>query len=122
MRFAVYGTLRKGYGNHSLLLGTNFIGAGLTSEPYRLTANGIPFVSKESPVSKVKVEVYETDNEDIISDVDSLEGHPRFYRREEIFVDLEDGSKVSAELYFCSGRESNTLIESGDYADYRTRR
>lgn len=122
MRFAVYGTLRKGYSNHVLLVDTRFIGTGVTSEPYRLTANGIPFVSKKDPVSKVKVEIYETDNEDIISDVDALEGHPRFYKREEISVDLEDGSNVTAELYFCEGRENGTLIESGDYADYRTRR
>jgi len=121
MKFAVYGTLRRGYSNNRVLKDASFIGEGLTQEEYRLTANGIPFVSRKNPVSRVKVEVFETEDPSIIDDVDSLEGHPRFYKREEIPVVMTDGEVVTAELYFCEGRELLNLIESGDYADYRTR-
>lgn len=122
MKFAVYGTLRKGYGNNRLLENTNYLGQGWSVDKFRLTANGIPYVSKKDPVSRVKVEIYETEDQNVIRNVDSLEGHPRFYKREEILVEMNTGQIEKAELYFCEGREHLTLIDTGDYGDYRSGR
>lgn len=121
MKIAVYGTLRKRYGNHRLIEGSKFIGAGLTDEKHTLFASGIPFVQKGGGTHQVRVEVYEVEESDVPR-VDSLEGHPEWYRREETPITLDDGTKLDAWLYFMPGVEKNssrlTLIESGDYADY----
>ena len=116
MRFAVYGTLRKGFGNHHYLEGATFVGKGVTKDKYTLRARGIPFVGK-TPRHNVTVEVYDVSDERMIRDIDALEGHPQWYKREEIPVILQDGSEVMAWLYFM---ESNAqLVEDGDYETYR---
>jgi len=125
VKLFVYGTLRKGYGNHRFLNDerVRFLGRGETAEKYAMYCVGIPFVTKEKQVSKIKGEVYEVP-EDVLSRIDSLEGHPYAYRRELTEVVLEDGQKLTAWIYFypyerLEGR-GLTLIESGDYADCRS--
>lgn len=114
---AVYGTLRKGYGNSVYLRDSKFIGAGWTKDKYKMTANGIPFVKKSEPVSKIRVEIYEVAPENL-PHIDSLEGHPNWYYREPISIDLDNGDNIEASIYF-NNQEGNYLIESGDYKTYR---
>lgn len=115
----VYGTLRSGYGNHSVMpSNSKFIGNGKTVEMFRLTASGIPFVSKSEALHRVTGEVYEVTESAMTGPLDRLEGHPGFYTRELTPIELEDGTTEDAWLYFCESK-GNTLIESGDYADYR---
>ena len=116
----VYGTLRKGFGNHSVMARHEhkFIGQGKTDDIFRLTASGIPYVSKNNPVSQVVGEMYEVSKEVLEGPMDRLEGHPVFYKREKTPITLDDGTKSEAWLYFCEGRENATLIESGDYKNY----
>lgn len=114
---AVYGTLRQQYGNHGLIKGYDQVGIGWTDNKYQLTASGIPFVHPEKPVSKIRVEVYRIPNS-YMNRVDGLEGHPRWYRRVPTPITLDNGEKIEAELYF-NTQEGSTLIESGDYEDYR---
>lgn len=126
INIAVYGTLRKGYGNHRVLGNSKFIGSGRTVDKYKLTANGIPFVNKNEPVSNVKVEVYSVTPEQLPT-VDALEGYdPKrheesWYKRTPINVKLENGETIEASIYF-SDRNAETLIETGDYEDYRQKR
>ena len=49
----VYGTLRKGHGNHKLIEGGRFMGSGLTVKKYAMYSRGIPFVSEDEPVSRI---------------------------------------------------------------------
>ena len=119
----VYGTLRKGYGNHRLLHGTKYIGIGFTKNKYKMTANGIPFVKKDEEISKIKVEVYSVNNEQL-QRLDRLEGYDpnnhdnSWYKRYPVEIILENNKEVIAGLYF-NEQEGNILIESGDYKDYR---
>lgn len=113
----VYGTLRKKYGNHRLISHCEQIGTGWTKKKYQLTASGIPFVHPNKPVHQVRVEAYKVPMEDMPS-VDGLEGHPEWYKREEIDVILDDGQEIKGEIYFNTD-EGSTLIESGDFEDYR---
>ena len=82
---AVYGTLKKGYGNHRLLESSTFIGSG-------------------------DVEVYDC-NAFEMYDLDLLEGHPRFYKRELTEVKV-NGESVSAWVYFVP---DNQNYNSGEY-------
>lgn len=120
---AVYGTLRSGYSNHGLISrgNTDTVGSGETVNLHTLTASGIPFVKKDGGKHKVKVEVYQVNDKETMDRLDSLEGHPRWYRREQTPVELEDGSVVDAWLYF-NEDEGSVVVESGDYSDYARRR
>lgn len=111
----VYGTLRKGFGNHFLLKNSKFIGEAITKEKYSLYASGIPYVVKV-PKTHIKGEVYKVDSETLKS-LDQLEGHPNFYKREEIDV-LVNNSPIKAWIYFYPYPKGE-FIPSGDYKDYR---
>lgn len=125
INIAVYGTLRQGFGNHRVLGNSKLISSGWTKEKYKLTASGIPFVKKDEPVSNVKVEVYSVTPEQLPT-VDALEGYNpndhegSWYKRTPIQVKLDNGEEIEASIYF-GDREGNTLIATGDYADYRKR-
>lgn len=122
----VYGTLRKGFGNHPLMglsAGeSRFIGSGRTVEKYVLQQQGIPFVSKKKmdvegfTGSNVLIEVYEVNNADRLRRIDSLEGHPRFYYRSPVKVDLGEEGIVEVEVYLCD-RGGGPENLSGDYAE-----
>lgn len=98
---AVYGTLRKGYGNHSYLGGAKFIGSGKTFDKYRMTSSGIPFLlqgKNAKGANNVRVEVYSV-SEYQLKSIDRLEGHPTWYKREKIGVRLDNGIIIGAETY-----------------------
>jgi gamma-glutamylcyclotransferase (GGCT)/AIG2-like uncharacterized protein YtfP len=118
---ASYGTLRKNYSNSFLInRGDNWLGTGKTVEKYQLKASGIPYVNK-TPDTQITIDLWEIEPE-ILPRVDRLEGydpdnHDRsWYKRELIPVEVQ-GKKYDAWLYFNEG--GSTIIESGDYSDYR---
>ena len=116
---AVYGTLREGFGNHRRLLShVTKVGKGRTKDKYIMVQSGIPYVSKSEQKDNIVVEVYEVDNDVTLPRLDSLEGHPRWYRREPIPVVLDNGEEVTAELYFNEVETSRyNYVEDGDYVN-----
>lgn len=98
---AVYGSLKKGFGNHRLIEGSMFIDSGFTKPEYTMySLGGFPglHIGKDS----VLVEVYLVDNKTVLPLLDSLEGHPTWYKRTLETVNLFDGVQVDAWLYtFC---------------------
>ncbi|MHC1728796.1 MAG: gamma-glutamylcyclotransferase [Syntrophobacteraceae bacterium] len=109
----VYGTLRKGQGNHHLLDSSEFLGTTKSKKHYALYASGIPFLSQTGAVSQVTGEVYSVDHA-TLRRLDQLEGHPDWYRREQAEVVLEGGTEFIAWIYFCDTPRGD-LIESGDF-------
>jgi gamma-glutamylaminecyclotransferase len=115
---SVYGTLRKGFGNHHFLADQKFVGTGLTDEKYTMRASGIPFVSKSregDPKTQILIETYRVSERAFLS-IDGLEGHPVFYKREVIPVTVE-GVQLFTWLYFCEDG-TGEIIESGDFSDH----
>jgi len=99
-RVAVYGTLKKGYGNHRLLADSEFIGKAKTEYTYPLLVNGLPYLYDEMGVGEqVRLEVYDVDDK-TFADLDSLEGHPTFYERRKTWVQMDDWSKTECWVYF----------------------
>ena len=84
-RLGVYGTLRKGEGNHDFLRGCEYVGEKRL-EGYSLHDAGyFPYAVREDG-SEITIEIY--DVEDVIIDhCDMLEGHPNHYRRTLVSVD-----------------------------------
>ena len=109
----VYGTLKKGFSNHHLLYWAEFAGAAKTLEKYSLYESGIPFVFKSESVSHIYGELYKVD-ELTLKIIDRLEGHPEWYRREEIEVITEKEVNVTAWLYFYPEKRGK-LVKSGRY-------
>lgn len=111
----VYGTLKRGHGNHRYLAGSKFLGAGKTRNKYAMYVSGIPFVIVTEPVSQISGELYEVDDQTLCK-LDQLEGHPNWYQREQVEICLDNNfgksSAVTAWLYFNEDK-SGTLIPSG---------
>lgn len=83
-RIFVYGTLKQGYGNYSRLLRDHakFIGpAQSVQRVYQMHTGGFPAVWEIGEGGAfLKGEVFEVDDR-VLARCDSLEGHPRMYKR-----------------------------------------
>lgn len=115
----VYGTLRKGFGNHMYLEKAEFLGMARTKEKYTMRVSGIPIpcVSKE-PTSHIIGEVYKV-NEIELMNIDSLEGHPNWYKRELVRVVLSSGKELEAWMYFNENGEGE-IVKSGDFSKVKS--
>lgn len=98
---AVYGTLKRGHGNHRAYLeDSKFVGRGKTKDKYPLIVDGLPYlVEKKGVGHNVEVEVFRVDD-DTLRRLDALEGHPQWYRRKQVDIKLTTGAVVSAWIYF----------------------
>jgi gamma-glutamylaminecyclotransferase len=105
---AVYGTLKKGFSNYySYLTSSKHIGAGKTQDKYPLVVDGLPFLLKEKGLGhNVKVDVFKV-SDTTFKSLDMLEGHPRWYKREEIPVKMNNGKTLTCWIYF-NPKESNS--------------
>ena len=96
----VYGTLKSGYHNDGFLAKARFLGEAMTMKDFTLLTNhytGLPYVIKEASYP-IEGELYEVDEWTFMT-IDNLEGHPHFYCRE--LVDLEvNNKKERGWLYF----------------------
>ena len=113
---AVYGTLKKGRGNHRLLANSYCLGEGFTSSPYPLVIDDLPYViDREGSGWRVHVETYRVTDE-TLARLDSLEGHPDWYQRKQIQVQLYKGGTVSAWVYMIPDDKSTThMHDTGIY-------
>ena len=115
----VYGTLKRGKGNHRFLSegGATFLGNARTEPAFTmLHLGGFPGVVRAGK-TVVHGELYEV-NDEILGRLDRLEGHPNFYQRQQLSVVLEDGSTKGTEGYFLpdSWLSRAKVIEGGVWA------
>ena len=129
-RLFCYGTLMTGFGNNKLLGGGDpasmLLGRARTMEPYAMFAAGVPFVNSTLPRTRVAGEVWAVGDPAVLARIDKLEGHPDWYQRRPVEVEMESGQRVTAELYFCdavSDEPGNAFagdavcVPSGDFRD-----
>lgn len=97
MLVAVYGTLKRGYGNHRLLSEATFIDTDVVMDfdlAFSGSVGSFPVAMRTDDGSKVVVEVFDIgDDDSILRRLDSLEGVPWMYTREEVVT--ADGRKVN---------------------------
>ncbi|CAL7950664.1 unnamed protein product [Xylocopa violacea] len=115
-RVFVYGTLKRGEPNHSLIQDaangySKFLGIGRTVTPYPLviaTRYNIPFLLKKPGFGHcVFGEVYDVDTK-MLNKLDELEEHPAFYKRSEEDILYAPESKAKSTDNF---EEVSTLIK-----------
>lgn len=98
---AVYGTLKKGHGNYyRYLTDSKFVGSGKTKAKYPLLIQGLPYLLEEKGVGhNVKVDVFKV-SDTVLGKLDQLEGHPRWYCRKQIQIQMGKNKVVTAWVYF----------------------
>ena len=112
---AVYGTLRKGNGNHRLLVNADYIGTYTTEPIYSLySLGGFPGL-KENGETAVIMEVYAV-NEEEARRVDGLEGYTpgeqaTFYDK----IQIETPWGQAGVYTYVRQPNETSLIKSGDW-------
>jgi gamma-glutamylcyclotransferase (GGCT)/AIG2-like uncharacterized protein YtfP len=112
----VYGTLKKGFGNHRLLAASEFLGEARTAQSYAMYSTGVPIVVKNEAISPIQGELYRIDEATLVT-LDSLEGHPDWYRRElvDVIVFGENGERSEKAWVYFNLDKRGTLVPSGKY-------
>ena len=96
----VYGTLRKGHGNHHVLELSKAVPIDLSAKTVRKfmhVVDFLPKVFKHEAVAQVEGELYRIPT---MKYVDTLESHPYLYRREQVDISDSGGEVHRAWLYF----------------------
>jgi gamma-glutamylaminecyclotransferase len=113
MLIAVYGTLRKGFWNHSLIEKSRFIGEAKTEPEWKMIVTRGEFPVIVPGNTGIVIEVYDISRE-TMHHVDALEGYPAWYNRKLIKTPYGD-----AWIYFMKEYSfGKAIVLSGDYGDY----
>ena len=101
---AVYGTLKMGHSNYSHFLGdADYVDMGETMDKYPLQVNGLPYMyDRKGKGHHVDVDVFNVTDSELRS-LDSLEGHPNFYKRKQIEVNTLSNGVIKCWVYFYQG-------------------
>lgn len=109
----VYGTLKRGFGNHHLIKHATFLGQHRTVTGFNLYSFGWYPALFEGGGCQVSGELYEVDDE-TLENMDRLESHPEYYVRKPIM--LENGDKVLGYVMRDEYRDRRRkLIRSGTW-------
>ena len=126
-RVFVYGTLKRGFCNHTLLDEAEFIGEATTEERFGFYLGAdncapeveeIPYLYRHPRVTdeamSVHGEVWEI-SPSILRQLDRLEGHPDWYQRENIQVQMDSEAIVAVQAYLRPGSPPDAYrpIEGG---------
>lgn len=108
MNLFVYGTLMKGFPNHSVIKGAGgeFLANGITEPKFNLISLGA-YPGMVEGVVRVKGEVYGVMG---LGLTDHLEGYPHFYNRKVISVITTIG-KIKAWAYILNNYFPTSIIE-----------
>lgn len=110
----VYGTLRQGHSNHQLMGDAHCYGIGHTRDRFAMyVVSGYPYVTAAEERYPIVGELYAVDGE-MLEKLDKMEGHPHFYVRREVAVDV-GGEEYRAWMYVRD--PPGTLLATGDYND-----
>jgi len=109
---AVYGSLRVGLHNHSLLAGSEFVGEFKTSPEFKMYSLGsFPAIVPDAGGYPITVELYDVDAY-TFRRLDQLEGCPDWYQRKQIQV-----GEHTAWIYYHTELH-DTEVLSGNWKEY----
>ena len=112
IRVAVYGTLRRGEYNNRWLSGSTYLSSHRAKDFSMYSNGGYPYAVTGG--KGITVEIF-CITEDILKDLDRLEGYPRHYNRKIIDID-----GIKAWVYFMDTAPRGsyiTKVPSGDWLD-----
>ena len=113
-RVFVYGSLRRGQGNHAVLAGATFLGTARIAPEFTLYDLG-PFPALVLDGRRAVVgEIYEVD-EMLLQQLDRFEGCPRLYQRQ--LIRLSDGALAHAYVQRIDQVRGRAEVPSGDWVE-----
>lgn len=124
--YAVYGTLRKGWGNNRLLQndGVEFLGSTNTDPSYTMYhLGGFPGVA-ENGETRIAIEVYRVTNPAVVRNVNALEGYSGTRGSDRNWYDTcevktEWGMANMFTMNELNDRQTARKITSGDWANQK---
>lgn len=118
MKIFVYGTLMPDYGNYrSFLLGRTESERHATIKGKLLNIGAFPALIKGNKnVHGVLIRVKPEFREEVIKNLDALEGHPYMYKRKLRFVQV-GGKRKLAWVYVWQSGKNYPEIKTGNWAD-----
>ena len=128
MKVFVYGTLKRGHGNHRLLTRATYLGKAVTLRPMRMAGYGVPFVWPSKAGRTLQGEVYDIgdpstdrDARNRLAALDRLESNGYVYDRKPHQVRMIENADGIKPLPRDAGEEHEAWIyEAMDHiqADY----
>lgn len=114
IRFAVYGTLKSGYGNNRLLENAKFVGMHVTEPEYTMYHSGFPIVC-EGGTTAITCEIWETTDPTVEGHVNSLEGFSGIKKSSHNWYDRKtiQTKYGPAEMFVMYGKKELKIIPSG---------
>lgn len=117
-----YGSLMSGFHNNSILRDSIFMGAATLTGKWQMVSFGsFPAVIHDKNEMPVSGELWSVPNE-LMRSLDSLEGHPRCYKRDIYPVITEDGESHLAWAYInqmkCHETSALQIVPGNDWAAY----
>lgn len=115
----VYGSLKRGFYNHWLMekINAKFVGADILFGCRLYNLGAFPGLRKDGDETSLPVlgEVYAVATHQV-RQLDAFEGHPGFYRREE----METGSEEMVNVYVYQGKvKEEALVVDGVWREER---
>lgn len=106
MKLFVYGTLKKGHGNHSLLDGSHFLGELKMWMPFEMYDLGLfpALCCSRGNLCWIEGEVYQV-SDTVMDCVDVLEGYPDLYEKTTLNTKFGDTT-----LYYFNNKENCSVI------------
>ena len=121
--YAVYGSLRKGLGNHRVLGNSKFVGEHTTDPNYTMySLSAFPGVVKGGS-TPIKLEIYEAPDDATEARLDMLEGYhgpdnPRNFYNKEV---IETPYGEAFIYYINTDMGGGQVVESGDWTEFRNK-
>lgn len=117
---AVYGTLLSDFHNNYLLQDSPMISDAKSLFWGTMYSNGgFPILSLDEPASLIKVELYRVTSQEVMDDLDSLEGFPGWYDRSIRTFTTMEGEKVKAWIYHQDKALPLPVVESGCWKTFK---
>lgn len=116
MLVLVYGTLKRGYGNHSVLGNSRFVGEATTRDStYTLYDLGYYPGLKMSGNNKITGEVYMVDDPEVARNLDYLEGYPELYTKADVEVKVNGTIAVATTYVYNHSVSDAEKLEEGSW-------
>jgi len=106
----VYGSLKKGFDNHTILKKANYISKAQTIDKfamYKEENRNYPYIVKNEIIGQsIEGELYQITREDVLKKIDEFEDAPKYFKHENIWIKTRS-QKIKATTYVLSNSKSS---------------
>jgi gamma-glutamylcyclotransferase (GGCT)/AIG2-like uncharacterized protein YtfP len=103
LKICVYGSLRRGMGNHPLMRDSKLLSTETISDNFEMIDMGsFPGLVETDEPNEIVIEVYEV-TPDVFRNIERLESYPSWYNRRNVTT-----TEGEVGIYYFPGKNSNT--------------